>query len=106
LIGREQLALMKPGALLVNTARGGLVDESALLETLLGGRLAGAACDVFEKEPYGGPLSQLQQVLLTAHMGSYAREARALMEQEAAENLVRGLIECGILTPEAVRFGN
>lgn len=97
LIGRQQLMLMRPGAFLVNTARGGLVDEAALLEALQSGRLAGAACDVFEKEPYRGPLAELPQVLLTAHMGSYAKEARALMEQEAARNLVDALIDCGIL---------
>lgn len=91
LINRGRLALMKPGAILINTARGDLVDEQALLEALESGRLSAAALDGFETEPYSGPLCKLPQVVLTAHMGSYAREARAVMEHEAAQNLLRGL---------------
>lgn len=99
LMDKERIAQMKPGAVLINTSRGGLVDETALLGALKSGRLFGAALDTFEQEPYRGPLAEMPQVLLTAHMGSYAREARAEMETEAVENLVRGLAECGVVTP-------
>jgi D-3-phosphoglycerate dehydrogenase / 2-oxoglutarate reductase len=91
LIGPGELAAMKPGAVLVNAARGGLVDEAALHEALSEGRLGGAYLDVFAKEPYEGPLTELPNVLLTPHAGSYAREARALMEQEAVRNLLEKL---------------
>lgn len=91
LINRERLAQMKPGAILVNTARGDLVDEQALVEALQCGRLSAAALDSFESEPYSGPLCKLPQVVLTAHMGSYAQESRAVMEEEAAQNLLKGL---------------
>jgi D-3-phosphoglycerate dehydrogenase len=96
LINKDKLALMKPGAMLVNTSRGGLVDEQALLSSLQSGQLAGAGLDAFEEEPYKGPLCSLPQVILTAHMGSYAREARTQMELEAAENLIKGFQEKGI----------
>ena len=92
LIGAAQLALMKPDALLVNTARGGLVDEIALVARLEAHPRAGAYLDTFEQEPYqGGPLIRLKNVVLTAHIGSYAREARERMETEAVENLLRVL---------------
>lgn len=91
LINRERLARMKPGAVLVNTSRGDLVDEKALIEALESGRLAAAALDTFEAEPYSGALCRLPQVVLTAHMGSYAEESRAVMEEEAARNLLHGL---------------
>src|SRR5690606_39613263 len=97
IIDAAALSLMKPTALLVNVSRGGLIDESALLEALNAGRLAGAAIDCFETEPYSGPLGTCERVQLSAHMGSYAREARASMEAEACEALVRGLREHGLL---------
>lgn len=90
-ITKEKLALMKRGAILVNTSRGDLVDEVALAEALSSGHLAGAALDTYAVEPYSGPLTTLAQVTLTAHMGSYAEEARATMEEEAARNLLRAL---------------
>lgn len=89
LLGRDELGRMKPGAVLVNTARGGLVDEEALYEALADGRLAGAYLDTFEKEPYGGALAELPNVVLTPHIGSYAAECRVRMETEAVENLLR-----------------
>ncbi|MGH8672618.1 MAG: phosphoglycerate dehydrogenase [Burkholderiales bacterium] len=99
LINNARLARMKPGALLINPSRGGLVDEAALFSALQSGHLGGAALDTFEEEPYKGPLISLPQVVLTAHMGSYAKEARIQMEQEAADNLVKGLAIQGIPVP-------
>ncbi len=85
------LSRIKPGAILVNTARGGLIDEAALQEALASGRVAYACLDVFEKEPYTGPLAGLPNVVLTPHIGSYALEARILMEEAAVDNLLSGL---------------
>jgi len=80
------LARMKPGAVLVNTARGGIVDEAALAEALRAGTLGGAAIDVFAEEPYAGELSAIPSCLLTCHMGSMSEDCRAKMEIEATEN--------------------
>lgn len=91
LIGSRELARMAPGALLVNLARGGLVDENALAEALNSGRLAGAALDVFAQEPYKGPLLGLDNVVLTPHVGSYALEGRVKMEMDAVEALLSTL---------------
>jgi D-3-phosphoglycerate dehydrogenase len=85
------LALLGPHGVIVNTARGGLVDEDALYQALAEGRIAGAALDVFEQEPYGGPLTDFPNVLLTCHMGSYARQVRSAMESEALRNAMIGL---------------
>jgi len=97
LINAGRLASMKPGSVLINASRGGLVDEAALLEALKQGRLAGAALDTFENEPYKGPLRDLPQVVLTPHMGSAAEECRSRMEREAAENLITGLRALGVI---------
>lgn len=91
LLGTKELEMMKKGTWLVNVARGGVVDEQALLYALKNGRLAGAALDVFEKEPYNGPFKELDNVILTPHIGSYAKEARVEMEMQAARNLIEGL---------------
>ncbi|MBI3899040.1 MAG: phosphoglycerate dehydrogenase [Gammaproteobacteria bacterium] len=98
LIDADRIAKMRSDAVVVNLSRGGLVDEAALLAALQSGRLAGAAIDTFEREPYAGPLAALPQVVLTAHMGSYAEECRNIMECEAADNLLRGLVACGLTT--------
>jgi len=82
---------MKKGAVLINCSRGGLVDEAALEKALREGHLAGAGLDVFEQEPYAGPLRELPQVVMTCHMGSAAEECRARMEREAADNLISHL---------------
>ncbi len=91
LIGAAQLAAMKPDAVVVNTSRGGLVDEAALAAHLESHKKAAAYLDTFEKEPYSGPLGALKNAVLTSHIGSYAREARVRMETEAVENLLRAL---------------
>jgi len=79
LVGRRELALMKPDALLVNTARGPIVDEAALVEALAQGRLGGAGLDVLETEPLpaGHPLTRLDNVVLTPHLGYATRETIA-----------------------------
>jgi len=82
---------MKKGALLINAARGGLIDEQVLYEFLKSGYLGGAALDTFEAEPYKGPLRELDNVLLTAHIGSYAKEARLMVEKQAWKNLLAEL---------------
>jgi len=87
-ISRERVARMKTGALLVNTSRGAIVQEAALVDGLLQGHLGGAALDVFETEPYEGPLAEIENVVLTAHMGASARESRYRMELGAAENAI------------------
>jgi D-3-phosphoglycerate dehydrogenase len=97
IIGARELAAMPEGSLLINAARGGLVDETALASALGSGHLAGAALDTFQTEPYTGSLRDIPQMLMTAHMGSYAKESRMVMESEAAENLVAGLISTGAL---------
>ncbi len=91
ILNRERIFSMKQGAILINAARGGLVDETALKEALDSGHLAAAALDCFEQEPYQGELLECPTAILTCHMGSYAKEARAMMEHEAAENLAAKL---------------
>lgn len=91
LIGRAELALMKPSASLINVSRGALVDEGALLEALLSGQIAGAGLDVFSREPlarHGHPLSplfNLPNVLLTPHLTFYTHEAMERLERETLE---------------------
>ena len=93
LIDKEKVKLMKPEAILINTSRGEIIDENALYEALINNRVGGAGLDVFENEPYTGPLTKLDNVVLTPHIGAYAKEIRIKMEVEAAENLIRGLNE-------------
>ena len=93
LIDKEKVKLMKPEAILINTSRGEIIDENALYEALINSWIGGAGLDVFENEPYTGPLTKLDNVVLTPHIGAYAKEIRIKMEVEAAENLIRGLNE-------------
>jgi D-3-phosphoglycerate dehydrogenase len=88
LIDKQLLSRMKKGALVINTSRGGIVDEQALYEAIVSGHLGGACIDTFEEEPYTGSLTRLPQVVLTSHIGSYAKEARVKMEREAVLNLL------------------
>lgn len=89
LIGECELRRMKRTSFLVNTARGGVVDEAALALALQEGWIAGAACDVFEREPpVGSPLLSAPNLLLSPHMASHTREAIARASRVAAENVV------------------
>jgi D-3-phosphoglycerate dehydrogenase len=90
-VDQNKMNLMKQSAFLVNTSRGGIIDEGALCAALKDHKIAGAALDVFDQEPYHGPFSKVNNIILTAHAGSYAREARIAMEVEAVENLIKGL---------------
>lgn len=100
LLDREALRRMKPGSVLVNTARGPLVDEAALVEALREGPLAGAGLDVYEREPEVHPgLLEMDNVVLLPHVGSATRETRTRMATLAAEN-VRAVLSGGApLTP-------
>jgi glyoxylate reductase len=94
LLSRERLALLKPGAIVVNTARGAVIDDEALAEALGAGRLGGAGLDVYRDEPRVPPAwLGLENVVLTPHLGSGTRETRsamALMVVEEVERVARG----------------
>lgn len=92
-LSEKEFEMMKDGVVLLNAARGGLIDESALIKALDRGQVAGAWLDTFSREPYDGPLCDYPNVILTPHVGSYTAECRRQMELEAAENLIRGLRE-------------
>lgn len=89
LLGKKELALLKPTALLINTARGNVIDEQALIELLQTGKIAGAGLDVFADEPQVPKIfSTLENVILTPHIGTASFEARSAMLNEAMQNLV------------------
>ena len=89
MITTSEISLMKSDALLINVARGGIINEADLVEALISKRIAGAAIDCFEFEPYDGPLTQINSCLLTSHMGSMSIDCRSRMEIEATEEVVR-----------------
>jgi len=93
LIGEKELSLMKPTAILINTARGAVVDQKALYKALKERRIFGAGLDVYEKEPIDAddPLLELDNVVLLPHIGSASVETRGRMARMAAENLLAGL---------------
>lgn len=90
LIDRDRIAAMKPGSFIVNTARGGVLDEAALADAVREGRLSGAALDVLETEPMApdNPLRGLDRVFVTAHIGAATRQARARSSLMAARQVV------------------
>ena len=106
LIGSQELSLMKPTAYLINTSRGPVVDEQALLETLRNGRIGGAGLDVYENEPALTPgLVELENVILLPHVGSGTLETRFRMANMAAENLIAGLsgkVPPNLVNPEVL----
>jgi len=93
ILGEREFRACKQGVVIVNTARGGLIDEDALYRYLIQGHIGYACLDVFAEEPYFGPLKDLENVILSPHVGSYAREARIQMEERAVLNLLSGLEE-------------
>ncbi|MEM6302167.1 MAG: D-glycerate dehydrogenase [Pseudomonadota bacterium] len=95
LIDADKLALMKHDAVLINTSRGGIVDEEALVDALVNGRLGSAALDVFAREPLAAdhPLVRLPNVVLTPHIGSATHDTRCKMADMAAANALAALSE-------------
>mgnify|MGYP000362523444 CR=1 FL=1 len=91
MVKKEQLMKMKEDAIIINTARGGIINEDDLYEVMQAGHLSGAAIDVFDFEPYAGKLREIERCILTSHMGSMSIDCRARMEIEATEEAVRFL---------------
>ena len=109
MITAEKLALMKKSAYLVNNSRGAVVDEKALLEALMAGRIAGAALDVFEQEPTStnNPLLKLDNVVVAPHISSASIETRAKMSEMVADNLLaffRGEKPPNLVNNEALKI--
>jgi D-3-phosphoglycerate dehydrogenase len=90
-VGAKELAEMKDGAFIINIARGGVVEEAALYDVLKSGKLGGAALDVFTQEPYDGPLCDLDNIIMTPHLGSYAKEGKLQMEIDAVMNFINAV---------------
>jgi D-3-phosphoglycerate dehydrogenase len=112
LIARDQLARMKPGAILLNVARGGVVDEAAVAAALRDGHLGGAGIDVFEQEPpAGSPLLDAPNTVLTPHLGASTAEAQVAVAEEIADQVLdvlagrsaRYAVNAPLLTPETAR---
>ena len=112
LIGTAELARMKPGAFLLNVARGGVIDEAAVAQALREGRLAGAGIDVFEHEPpLDSPLLDAPNTVLTPHLGASTAEAQVLVAEEVAAQVLdvldgrpaRYAVNAPLLTPETAR---
>jgi D-3-phosphoglycerate dehydrogenase / 2-oxoglutarate reductase len=112
LIGGNELARMKPGAFVLNVARGGVVDEAALAAALHEGRIGGAGIDVFEQEPpVGSPLLDAPNTVLTPHLGASTAEAQILVAEEVAAQILdvldgrpaRYAVNAPLLTPETAR---
>mgnify|MGYP006107384921 CR=1 FL=1 len=89
MIRKEHLFSKKPDAVIINTSRGGIINETDFYDVMQSGHLNGAAIDVFEKEPYDGPLKKIKRCLLTSHIGSMSVDCHIRMEIEATEEAVR-----------------
>jgi D-3-phosphoglycerate dehydrogenase / 2-oxoglutarate reductase len=112
LINAATIERMKPGVMLLNVARGGILDEAAVAEALVAGRIAGAAIDVYEKEPpVGSPLLTAPNTLLTPHLGASTAEAQVAVAEEVAEQILEVLdgrparyaVNAPLLTPETAQ---
>ena len=112
LIGKAEIAQMRPGSIVINVARGGIVDEAAVADALASGHLAGAAFDVFETEPpTGSPLLAAPNPLLTPHLGASTAEAQVLVAEEVAAQVLdvlegrsaRYAVNAPLLTPETAQ---
>ncbi len=112
LIGRDAIARMKPGTIVLNVARGGILDEAAVADALRSGHLGGAGVDVFETEPpTGSPLLDAPNTLLTPHLGASTAEAQILVSEEVAAQIIdvlagrsaRYAVNAPLLTPETAR---
>ena len=93
MVKKEQLFNMKEDAIIINTARGGIINEQDLYDVMQAGHLSGAAVDVFDFEPYDGKLREIERCILTAHMGSMSVDCRTRMEIEATEEVIRFLTD-------------
>src|SRR3984957_18897254 len=107
LLGKPQFALMKPDAVLINTARGPIVDESALIDALQNGRIAGAALDVFEKEPLSAssPLVAMENVILTSHSVAWTEELfrdMGRIDCQGALAIYRGEVPEHVVNPQVL----
>ncbi len=92
LIGEREFGLMKDGVMIINCARGGIIDEDALYRNIVGGKVKGAAIDVFEKEPpTGNPLLTLKEVIVTPHLAASTKEAQINVAQQLAQQIVVAL---------------
>ena len=112
LIGPQTIARMKPGAIVLNVARGGVLDEAAVADALKSGHLGGAGVDVFETEPMvGSPLLDAPNTVLTPHLGASTAEAQVLVSEEVADQILdvlagrsaRYAVNAPLLTPETAR---
>jgi D-3-phosphoglycerate dehydrogenase / 2-oxoglutarate reductase len=112
LIGRDEIARMRDGTILLNVARGGILDEAAVAEGLASGKLGGAGIDVFEHEPpAGSPLVDAPHTLLTPHLGASTAEAQVLVAEEVADQVLdvlagrsaRYAVNAPLLTPETAQ---
>ncbi len=111
LLGRDEIALMKPAVRLINTARGGIIDEEALVEAVTTGRVAGAAVDVFSKEPAtGNVLTTDERIIVTPHLGASTAEAQERVAIDVARQIVAVLrgepapyaVNAPLLAPETM----
>ena len=89
MIDKSALLNMKKDAILINTSRGGIINEEDLLDVLCSGHLGGVGLDVFEMEPYQGEFTKIERCLLTPHIGTMTGDCRLMMELQAVKEVVR-----------------